>query len=169
MDLRSIGLVSVLLILAYGQTASANSFDLTDFKKNSLLFKLKEKKAAFFSDIEMVFPDKKQVFHVTEKFNFNLTIGEYVGQEIQVDQDGKRTGIFSAKVIYLDDVSEIYQIFKNPPKCEELTKGKSLDDSYYFSWAPSEVYDKDVNYPILGKEFLFQNVEGEPTFAGEAY
>ena len=150
MNCRLTGLVSILLLLVCGQAASAeNEFDYDDYKEKSLLFRLKNK-GSFSSDIEVVYPDSKLVNHIEEKFSFKLKVGEYVGQEYQTEANGTKTR-YTAKLIYLDDINEIYQISKNPKLCEIKAKDAALDHYFYDSWAPADVFDEETNYPILGK------------------
>lgn len=151
MNLWSTGLVSVLLLLVCGQAASEENFNYDEFKEKSLLFALKSnEKSSFSSDIEIVFSKQRSVTHIEEKFSFNLSIGEYVGQEIQEDADGNKTR-FTAKLLYLDDLGEIYQISKDGKKCDEQDKDMALDEYFLKGWAPLETYNKSASYPILGK------------------
>lgn len=153
MNYRLTGLVSILLLLVCGQTASADEgFDYDKFKADSLLFQLRDKKGSFSSDIEVVYPDDKLVNHIEEKFSFDLKVGEYVGQEFQNNGKDETKTRFTAKLIYLDDISEIYQISKDPKLCETKTKDRALDDYFYDSWAPADVFDSKASYPILGKQ-----------------
>lgn len=149
MNFRSIGLVSVLLLLACGQAAS-EKFNYTQFKEKSLLFRLKADGGSFSSDIELVDPLASSVAHIEEKYSFSLKTGEYVGQEIQRADNSSFTG----KLIYLDDLEEIYQIVKGTKQCEEFVLDRPLKDFFLTDWAPEEVFDENANYPILGKQFF---------------
>lgn len=152
MNIRSIGLVSVLLLACWpvGQAEDAQ-FNYEEFRKNSVLFDLKSKDASFSSDIEVVDPIGKSVSHVEEKFSFGLKIGEYVGQEIQPENKSRT---FTAKVLYLNDISEVYQFIKNTKQCEEVPLDSGLVNYFHTDWAPEIVYDKDTTYQILGEQMI---------------
>jgi len=149
--MRLIFIVSFLLLSNYELVAS-NDEDKEELFKNSILIDLKNKNGSFFADIELVDIDGQAVNHVEEKYSYGLKIGEYVGQEKFESEDKKR---FTAKLIYLNDINEIYQIDKDRRICKP-EKLEPIIGFFMTSWAPNDVFIEKKQYTIIGPNVLLE-------------
>lgn len=137
-------LFHILLFLILRQSLA---FPVDEYFENSLLKALKNDQLAFASDVNIYSKGKIFTANVKEKYSFKLKTGEYSGIEWLKDEDRNASG----KVLFIDDLEELYEIDFDEKLCERKEVTDSLIDMIIGSWLPESLFETPKKNVVLGK------------------